>query len=104
MSPREAKNIHRHELIGLKVEIRESTDKNLIGLQGIVIDESYHMLTIKPILSSDQKESTKQKVAIPKKNCTFRFTLPTGEQVDVAGKILDLKSENRIKNIIRKRW
>ncbi|NHJ04465.1 MAG: ribonuclease P protein subunit [Candidatus Heimdallarchaeota archaeon] len=96
------KNIHRHELIGLKVEIIKSTDLKVIGTKGIVIDETQHMFEIQPNNSTETHEQ--KRIKIQKKICSFRFTLPTGELVDIEGSLLDSKSENRIKNIIRKRW
>ncbi|MFW9924327.1 MAG: ribonuclease P protein component 1 [Candidatus Thorarchaeota archaeon] len=102
MNPITAKNIHRHELIDLNVEIITSTDNNQIGLTGSIIDESHHMLLIEPVLSSEHKN--KQRISVIKKNCSFRFTLPSGEKVDIDGCLLDSKSENRLKNIVRKRW
>ena len=84
-----------HELIGLNVEVITSSDQNMVGLQGEVIDETKNMLVIAP------KE---QRIIIPKKDCHFRFKLPTGELVDVDGRMLTKKTENRIKNVMRKRW
>ncbi|MEM0473493.1 MAG: ribonuclease P protein subunit [Candidatus Aenigmatarchaeota archaeon] len=39
-------NIVRHELIGLETEIKSATNKYLIGLKGLVVDETYGMLMI----------------------------------------------------------
>jgi ribonuclease P protein subunit POP4 len=96
LSPISPNNIHQHELIGLNVTIISATDKQLLGLKGQVIDESKNLLTI--------ELEPKKRVKILKKDCTFRFTLPSGEKVDVEGQIIKDKPENRLKNIIRKRW
>ena len=100
-----ARNLHRHELIGLSVEVIHSSDRQILGLTGWVIDETKHLLllAITPTLSLEALK-TARRVAVPKKDCTFRFTLPSGEQVEVAGSLLKSKSETRIKNVIRKRW
>ncbi len=103
MSPISPKNIHQHELIGLKVEIVHSTDKQIIGFNGLVIDETKNMFVIERMKNQEQTKE-KNRVKIPKKDSIFRFTLPTGEQVDIEGRILKDKPENRLKNIIRKRW
>ena len=97
MNPITPENIHRHELIGMQVEIITATDDQLVGIKGSVIDETQHILIIEPITKTTP-------VKIQKKICTFRFTLPSGEDVDVEGRLLNSKSENRIKNVIRKRW
>ena len=39
-------NISFHELIGLNVEIVESTNKQIVGLAGNIIDETKYMFTI----------------------------------------------------------
>jgi ribonuclease P protein subunit POP4 len=98
LNPITPENIHRHELIGLKIEIIQSTDKQMIGLNGLVVDETKNMITI---VSS---KTDSNRVKIPKKDCIFRFSLSSGEQVDVDGRLLKLKPENRLKNVMRKRW
>lgn len=88
-------NIYRHELIGLAVKIAKSTDSTQKGLKGKVIDESYNTLKI------ETKEG-KEKI-IPKSNSIFIFTLPNGVKVEVDGKLLIARPEDRIKKKIA-RW
>jgi len=88
-------NIVRHELIGLKVKIAKCTDPVQKGLNGEVIDESYKTLKIE---SKDKKEKI-----IPKSNCIFIFTLPNQVKVEVDGKLLIGRPEDRIKKKIA-RW
>lgn len=83
------KNLVRHELIGLKVKIEESSDPTQRGLKGKVIDESYSTLKIETVKG---KEKT-----IPKKNSVFIFTLPNKTKVQVEGKLLIARPEDRIK-------
>ena len=87
--PITAKNIVRHELIGLKVRIEKSTDPTQKGLRGKVIDESYNTIKIETVKG-------KEKV-IPKKNSVFIFTLPNKTKVQVEGKLLVARPEDRIK-------
>ena len=87
------KNLVRHELIGLDVKIAESTDKTQKGLKGIVTDETYNTIKIE----SGGKEKT-----IPKKNTIFIFTLPNGVKVQVDGKLLISRPEDRIKKKLPK--
>jgi len=44
--PINARNIYFHELIGLKIKILQYTDPNLIGVEGIVVDETLKTLII----------------------------------------------------------
>lgn len=82
------KNLIRHELIGLKVRIKKSTDKTLNNRRGKVVDETYHMLKI---------ETRKKEILVPKANCIFVFTLPNKIKVEVDGKLLIGRPEDRIK-------
>jgi ribonuclease P protein subunit POP4 len=85
-------NLVRHELIGLKVKIAKSTDSTH-KFSGIVVDETYNTFKI--------ETKGKEKV-IPKKNSIFIFTLPNGMRVEVEGKILISRPEDRIKKKIAK--
>ena len=86
-------NIFRHELIGLTVEIVDSNHKEFIGIKGIVIDETRNTITI------DTNDIEKR---IPKENVILLFTLPTGEQVTINGKVIVARPEDRIKKKFRK--
>lgn len=88
------KNLIRHELIGLEVKIKNSTDPTLKGVKGKVVDETYNMLVI---------ETSKKEIKVPKKNCVFVFTLPSKLKVQVDGKLLVGRPEDRIKKKIP-RW
>jgi ribonuclease P protein subunit POP4 len=81
-------NLVRHELIGLEVEIKNSTNKNQMGLKGKVVDETFKTLKI---------ETDKGEKVIPKDITIFIFTLPNGTRVQVEGKILLGRPEDRIK-------
>ena len=81
------KNLVKHELTGLMVEITESSDKNKIGIRGTVIRESKGIITI--------ETSTGEK-GIPKNECTFRFMLDN-TAVEVDGKVLIGRPEDRVK-------
>lgn len=82
-------NLVRHELIGLEVKIAKSTDPTQRGVKGKVVDETYNILKI------ETKEGKEKK--IPKANCVFIFTLPSGIKVEVDGKLLVGRPEDRIK-------
>jgi len=88
-------NLVRHELIGLEVRIAKSTDPSQKGLKGKIIDESYKTLRIE---TKNKKEKT-----IIKSNCIFIFTLPNEVKVEVEGKLLIGRPEDRIKKRFE-RW
>jgi len=81
-------NLVRHELIGLKVRISKSTDSTQKGISGTVVDESYNTLKI---------ESSGREKTVVKSNCTFVFTLPGRTRVEVDGKVIVSRPEDRIK-------
>lgn len=84
-----AQNIVRHELISLEVKIKESTDPTQKGMKGKVTDETYRTFIVETI---EGKEKT-----ILKSNSIFIFTLPNGVKVQVDGKLLIGRPEDRIK-------
>ncbi len=95
-----ANNIVRHELCGLSVEVVKSTDKSLEKLRGKVIDESYNILKIEGKKRGEKRPKEK---SIPKRNSIFIFTLPNGVKVEVDGRLLVGRPEDRIKKKFE-RW
>lgn len=79
---RTAKNIKKHELIGLCCEVLYSTNKNQEGIKGVVEDETKNMLCI---------EGKK----IQKKNAKFLFKLE--KDVVINGEDIMFRPEDRIK-------
>lgn len=87
-------NIFRHELIGLTVEVAESSHSGYKGIKGKVVDETKNTIKIE-----DDRGNEK---IIPKKVVTFHFKLPDGNKVEINGKIIAIRPENRIKKRYRK--
>lgn len=81
-------NLVRHEFCGLSIRIVKSTDPTQKGLTGKVIDETYKTLKI--------ETKNGEKIVI-KENCVFVFTLPDKQKVEVYGKLLVSRPEDRIK-------
>jgi ribonuclease P protein subunit POP4 len=81
-------NLVRHEFCGLSIRIAKSTDPTQKGMKGKVIDETYKTLKI------DTKKGEK---TVIKENCIFVFTLPDKRKVEVDGKLLVSRPEDRIK-------
>ena len=88
-------NLVRHELIGLEVKVKKSTDPTLSNVTGLVIDETYNTLKI-------ETKDGKKKI-IPKRNCIFIFSLPNRTKVEVDGKLIVGRPEDRIKKKLP-RW
>ena len=81
------KNILKHELIGLEIEVVEANNKTLVGLKGKVVDETRNTLIIK---------SQKGEKKILKKNLKIQIEV-SGEKIIITGKKLVGRPEDRIK-------
>lgn len=92
-----SKNIFYHELIGLYCEVIESSNKSLIGISGKVVDETKNTVLIEKICEDGVKEKL-----IPKSVSIFHFRLPNGNWVEIHGKILVSRPEDRIKKKFKK--
>jgi ribonuclease P protein subunit POP4 len=79
-------NIIRHELIGLETSIAESSDLQIMGLQGKIVDESKFMLTI------ETENGIKN---IPKENSRWKFDLD-GKLAFVNGNAITKRPFERI--------
>ena len=71
-------NITSHEFIGMHTEITNSTNKQVIGLNGRIIDETKSMFTI------NTKKGTKM---IAKSNNSWRFSINNRKVVVEGSKI-----------------
>jgi ribonuclease P protein subunit POP4 len=84
-------NLPKHELIGLEVEVIESTDESLVGIKGEVLDETQSILTIE----------NKQ---VEKKNCIFQFILPNRQEVKLNGELINKRPEERAGMTLPNKW
>ncbi|WXG40550.1 MAG: ribonuclease P protein component 1 [Candidatus Freyarchaeum deiterrae] len=87
---RTRENIIYHELIGLPVRVVKSTHKGYL-ISGIVIDETKNIIVIE---SNGIKK-------IPKSVSTFEFVLSDGSAIEVEGKKIIGRPEDRTKNIYK---
>ncbi len=87
-------NIVRHELIGLRVRIADSSDREILGAEGRVIDETRN--TIRVDAGGKEKDFVKDQ-------CVFSFMLPDSKRwVSVKGSLLVARPEDRIKKKLDK--
>jgi ribonuclease P protein subunit POP4 len=96
-----SKNIFQHELIGLYLEVVHSSNESIVGLSGNVIDETKKTLSIELISNEKDSEIAEEKI-IPKNVSIFHFKLPNDEWVEIDGKILVNRPEDRIKKKYKK--
>ncbi|MCQ2737398.1 MAG: ribonuclease P protein component 1 [archaeon] len=93
-----SKNIFYHELIGLEVQIVDSTDSYLIGLRGIIVDETKKTF----LIQTNSSFNGKREKLIQKDISVFQFKVPDGTIVEIDGKILLNRPEDRIKKRYKK--
>ncbi len=86
-----ADNIYAHELIGLYVNVVESSNHTLNGMNGRVVYESKNMLYI----SNDYKHIK----MIPKRRSVLEFFLQDGTRCIVKGNDLIGRPEDRIEKM-----
>ncbi len=79
-------NLRKGELIGLRVLVSGSTDPSLVGLRGVVRDETRNTITV---------ETARGEKRVPKHGTAFTFEVQGGVRVD--GDDLLFRPEDRIK-------
>ncbi|MBP2624420.1 MAG: ribonuclease P protein subunit [Nitrosopumilaceae archaeon] len=85
---RTIKNIKMHEMIGLKTKIIDSTDQNMIGLSGTIINETQHMIFI---------NTPKGLKKIPKMHNIWEFYLTDTTTTTIIGNDINRRSMERVR-------
>lgn len=88
-------SIIQNEFIGLKVKVAYSQNKDLIGISGTVINETRKTFVI---------QKGKNRKTIIKNIATLHFTLPDATVVQIEGRTLLGRPEERLKKQIRRLW
>jgi len=79
-------NVRKHELIGLQVAVLRSPDPSLVGVRGLVVDETRNTLVV---------EAAGREKRVPKEGTRFRFEVQGGVEVD--GDEILFRPEDRTK-------
>jgi ribonuclease P protein subunit POP4 len=88
-------SIVQHEFIGLEAKVVKSSNPNVVGIVGKVVDETRNTLTI--------LHGGERKVVV-KDTSVFEFVLPDGTVVEIDGKAIMGRPEDRIKKRPRRLW
>jgi ribonuclease P protein subunit POP4 len=88
-------SIVQHEFIGLEATVVKSHNLAAVGISGKVINETRNTFTI---LQNDA-----QKVVV-KDTSVFHFVLPDGTVVEIDGKVIMGRAEDRIRKHPRRLW
>jgi len=87
--------IVQQEFIGLNAKVVKSSQPGYVGMEGEVLDETRNTLTI--------LHKNKKKIVI-KNTVIFNFTMPDGTIVEIDGKTIVGRPENRIKKRVKRLW
>jgi ribonuclease P protein subunit POP4 len=86
-------NLHMHELVGLRLRVVRASDGGMVGMEGIVVDETRETLVIK----SDRRRT------LPKRGNAFELTLEDGTTVVLEGEAIAYRPEDRVKRAAGRR-
>jgi len=89
-------SIVQHEFIGLEAKVVKSSNPDVVGITGKVVDETRNTFTIS--LNDGEK-----KVVI-KDTAVFEFVMPDGTVVEMDGKVMMGRPEDRLKKRPRRLW
>ena len=81
-----AENLILHELIGLKTEVQESSNPQIIGVNGQIVDETKHMFLL--LTKNGYK-------MLSKKHNKWGFFLHD-QKISVSGSLLDKRAYERL--------
>lgn len=88
-------SIVQHEFIGLETKVVRSSNPHMVGISGRVVDETRNTFTI--------LHNGKRRVVI-KDTAVFDFVMPDGTVVEIDGKVIVGRPEDRIKKRPRRLW
>jgi len=88
-------DIIRCEFIGIEAAVSKSSHSGYVGMSGRVVDETRNTFTV--ACHGERK-------SVPKGSSTFRFRFPDGTVVEIEGRILVGRPEDRVKKRVRRLW
>ncbi len=88
-------DILRYEFIGAKGLVAASLNKNLVGVSGLVVGETRNTFALRNMGITR---------SVVKEAATFDFTFNDGTVVEIDGKLLVGRSEDRLKKSVKRLW
>ena len=85
----------RQEFIGLWAKVVRSLNPSYVGIAGKVVDETRNILIIK---QEDEKKMVIKEISV------FHFKFPDGTIVEIDGRNIVGRPEDRLKKRIKRRW
>jgi ribonuclease P protein subunit POP4 len=87
--------IIQYEFIGTEAKVSKSKHPSYVGISGKIIDETRNTFTI-------LHEGKRKKVI--KGSAVFHFKFSDGTVVEIDGKLLTARPEDRLKRHVRRLW
>ena len=88
-------SVVQYEFIGLETTVVKSSNPDVVGLSGKVVDETRNTLTI--------LQDNTEKVIV-KDASVFEFVLPDKTVVEIDGKVIMGRPEDRLKRRPKRLW
>ena len=88
-------DIIRYEFIGTQAEVSQSPHRDYIGVNGKVVGETKNTFTL---------QSSGKAKNVLKEQAVFNFKFEDGTVVEIDGKLLVGRSEDRIKKTVKRLW
>ena len=88
-------NIIRHEFIGTEGKIAKSPHADYVGVRGEVIDETKNTFTF---MQNGKAKNVVKNLAV------FNFKFSDGTIVEIDGKLLVGRPEDRLKKTVKRLW
>ena len=88
-------DIIRYEFIGTQAKVSQSPHGDYVGVGGTVVGETKNTFTLR---SSGKAKS------VLKESAVFDFKFDDGTVVEIDGKLLVGRSEDRIKKTVKRLW
>jgi ribonuclease P protein subunit POP4 len=85
------RNVARHELVGLRARVVESSDPSLVGIEGRIVEETARTFVV--LTDEDDGEKT-----VPKGYTNFEFELPDAT-VRVEGEAVRARPAERVRGV-----
>jgi ribonuclease P protein subunit POP4 len=87
--------IVQQEFIGLNAKVAKSSHPGYVGIEGRVLNETRNTITI--------LHKNKRKIVV-KNTAVFNFIMPDGTIVEIDGKTIIGRPEDRIKKRVKRWW
>ncbi len=85
-----AKQLAKRELIGRRCRIASANDAGIVGLEGDVVDETLHTLTLRV---------DGRRIQLAKPGTTFAFLGSKGDWIEVDGRAIEFRPMDRAKKV-----